>query len=87
MQVIDNSYLKGVNFHKNTNPMHDLKTNFDKIVPIVNQTLSDQLDSYGNRMPIPTNRTCPILTLSTVNIGTGVNYKPTTPRPFRACRI
>lgn len=28
--------------------MHDLKTNFDKILPIVNQTLADQLDPEGN---------------------------------------
>ena len=48
MQVIDNSYLIGVNYHKNTNPMHDLKTNFDKILPIVKQTLADQLDPFGN---------------------------------------
>jgi len=48
MQVFDNHYLIGVNFHKNTNPMHDLKTNFDKILPIVKQTLADQLDANGN---------------------------------------
>ncbi|NBC03462.1 MAG: IS982 family transposase [Bacteroidetes bacterium] len=53
MQVIDNAYLKGVNYHKNTNPMHDLKTNFDKILPIVNQTLADQLDIYGNLHAYP----------------------------------
>ncbi|NIX02661.1 MAG: IS982 family transposase [Phycisphaerae bacterium] len=28
--------------------MHDLKTNFDKILPIVNQTLADQLYGEGN---------------------------------------
>ena len=48
MQEFDNSYLIGVNYHKNTNPMHDLKINFDKILPIVKQTLADQLDSIGN---------------------------------------
>jgi len=48
MQVIDNNYLKGFNYHKNTNAMHDLKANFDKILPIVKQTLSDQLDTCGN---------------------------------------
>lgn len=48
MQVLDNHYLKGVNFHKNTKPMHDLKTNFDKILPIVKQTLADQLNQDNN---------------------------------------
>lgn len=53
MQVLDNHYLKGVNFHKNTTPMHDLKRNFDKILPIVNTTLCDQLDSRGNLQSYP----------------------------------
>lgn len=48
MQVLDNNYLTGVNFHKNTKPMHDLKANFDKILPIVNETLAEQLNSEGN---------------------------------------
>jgi len=53
MQVIDINYLIGVNYRKNTNPMHDLKTNFDKILPIVKQTLADQLDMYGNLHTYP----------------------------------
>lgn len=53
MQVLDNHYLKGVNFHKNTKPMHDLKTNFDKILPIVNQTLADQLNEDANLQAYP----------------------------------
>lgn len=48
MQVIDNVYFNGVKSNKNTNLMHDLKTNFDKILPIVNQTLADQTDTEGN---------------------------------------
>lgn len=48
MQVIDNVYFKDVKSNKNTNPVHDLKTNFDKILPIVNQTLADQIDPEGN---------------------------------------
>jgi len=40
MQVIDIHYLTGVNIHENTAHMHDLKTNFDKILSIVNITLS-----------------------------------------------
>lgn len=53
MQVFDNYYLIGVNNHKNTKPMHDLKTNFDKIFPIVNQTLADQLNEDGNLQSYP----------------------------------
>jgi hypothetical protein len=53
MQVIDNIYLIGVNYHKNTNPMHDLKTNFDKILPIVKQTLADPLNEDGNLQSYP----------------------------------
>ncbi|TVR15797.1 MAG: IS982 family transposase [Balneolaceae bacterium] len=48
MHLIDNIYHIGVNYHKNTNPMHDLKANFDKILPIVKQSLADQLDAFGN---------------------------------------
>lgn len=48
MQVIDNVYFNGVKSNKNTNLMYDLKTNFDKILPIVNQTLADQTDTEGN---------------------------------------
>ena len=48
MQKANNTYLNGVNIHKNTNLMHDLKTNFDKILPIVKQTLADELDGCGN---------------------------------------
>ena len=67
MQVIDKHYLIGVNYHKNTNPMHDLKINFDKILPIVKQTLSDQLDSSGNLHIYPNKPDLPdvhIITLS-----------------------
>lgn len=48
MQAGDIHYLSGVNHHKNTEPMHDLKTNFDKILPIVNKTLADQLTNEKN---------------------------------------
>jgi hypothetical protein len=48
MQVLDIQYLRGINYHKNTLRMHDLKTNFDKILPIVNNTLADQLNTQGN---------------------------------------
>lgn len=67
MQVIDNHYLIGVNHHKNTNPMHDLKANFDKIFPIVKQTLADQLDICGNLHAYPNKPDLPdthIITLS-----------------------
>lgn len=30
MQVIDSKYLKDVNYHKNTNTLHDLKIDPDK---------------------------------------------------------
>lgn len=53
MQVLDNHYLKGVNFQLNTKPMHDLKTNFDKILPIVKKTLDDQLDESANLQSYP----------------------------------
>jgi hypothetical protein len=53
MQVLDIQYLRSVNHHKNTLPMHDLKTNFDKILPIVNETLADQLNSEGNLQVYP----------------------------------
>ncbi len=53
MQVIDNVYFNGVKSNKNTNPMHDLKTNFEKILPIVNQTLADQIDPEGNQQFYP----------------------------------
>lgn len=48
MQVLDIQYLRSVNYHKNTLRMHDLKTNFDKILPIVKETLAEQLDQEGN---------------------------------------
>src|SRR5699024_9918662 len=53
MQVLDIYYIKGVNYHKNTNPMHDLKNNFDKILPIVNLTLADKLNKDGNLQSYP----------------------------------
>lgn len=67
MQTVDNTYLIGVDYHKNTTLMHDLKTNFDKIIPIVKQTLSDQLDSFGNLHAYPNKPALPdthIITLS-----------------------
>lgn len=67
MQVLDNHYLKGVNFHKNTKPMHDLKNNFDKILPIVKETLANQLDGNGNLQHYPNSPALPdtqILALS-----------------------
>lgn len=48
MQVVDNHYLNGVDHHKNTPFMHDLKANFDKILPIVKLTLTDQLNEENN---------------------------------------
>jgi hypothetical protein len=48
MQVLDNYYLNGVNFHKNTTPTGNLKLNFDKILPIVKNTLADQFNTDGN---------------------------------------
>lgn len=59
MQVLDIQYLTGVNFHKNTEPMHDLKANFDKIFPIVNESLADFLNQdrnlqfYSNKPNMP----------------------------------
>jgi len=53
MQVTDIYYLKGVNFHQNNLHMHDLKANFDKILPIVKQTLADQLNSNDNLREYP----------------------------------
>lgn len=53
MQVVDNFYLRGVNLHKNTLPMHDLKANFDKILPIIKETLHDQLNAAGNLQCYP----------------------------------
>lgn len=53
MHVIDIYYFKGVNYHINTNSMHDLKSNFDKILPLVKQTLADQLNEDGNLQYYP----------------------------------
>lgn len=53
MQVLDNHYLIGVNFNKNNKQMHDLKTNFDKILTIVNLTLEDQMVEDGNMQFYP----------------------------------
>jgi len=53
MQVTDIYYLKGVNFHQNNPHMHDLKANFDKILPIIKQTLADQLNSNNNLRDYP----------------------------------
>jgi len=48
MQVNDIQYLICINNHQNTRHMHDLKSNFDKILPIVKLTLADQLNDQGN---------------------------------------
>lgn len=53
MQRIDIQYLTSVNSQQNTVPMHDLKTNFDKILTIVNKTLADQLSKEGNLQHYP----------------------------------
>jgi len=53
MQVLDNYYLIGVNIHKNTETMHDLKANFDKILPIVKETLCEQLNAADNLQRYP----------------------------------
>ncbi|MEX2597484.1 MAG: IS982 family transposase [Salibacteraceae bacterium] len=58
MQALDIQYLRSVNHHKNTLLMHDLKTNFDKILPIVKETLAKFLNSdlnlqfYPNKPPM-----------------------------------
>ncbi|HYX05245.1 MAG TPA: hypothetical protein VE912_00790, partial [Bacteroidales bacterium] len=44
----DIQYLICINYHKNTRHRHDLKSNFDKILPIVKLTLADQLNDRGN---------------------------------------
>jgi len=59
MQVLDIQYLRSVNLHKNTQLMHDLKTNFDKILPIVKNTLADQLTCEGNLQFYPRKPTLP----------------------------
>ncbi len=59
MQVIDINYLISFNFHKNTNPVHDLKINFDKILSIVKLTLADQLDTFGNLHRYPNRPSLP----------------------------
>ena len=67
MHVTDIYYLKGVNFHQNNPHMHDLKTNFDKILPIVKKTLADQLNKNDNLQTYPNPPALPdtyILTLS-----------------------
>lgn len=46
--MLDIQYLRSVNSHKNTLRMHDLKVNFDKILPIVKETFAEQLDQEGN---------------------------------------
>lgn len=43
----------GVLIIKNTQPMHDLKTNFDKISPIVNDTWADQFNPDRNLQEYP----------------------------------
>lgn len=49
MSITDNQYINRVNHYKNTiNHTHDLKANFDKILMINNQALSDRLDTHGN---------------------------------------
>src|SRR5699024_4961637 len=53
MQVLDNHYLKGVNFQLNTKPMHDLKTSFEIISAVVKKTLDDQLDESANLQSYP----------------------------------
>jgi len=58
MQQIDNTIITGVNYHNNTNPMHVLKTNLDKILPIVNQTLLTS-SIHVAIIPILINQTCP----------------------------
>ena len=54
MHIPDNQYINRVNHYKNTiNHMHDLKANFDKILMITNQALSDKLDTDGNLQVYP----------------------------------
>lgn len=76
MQVLDNYYLKGVNYHKTPKPMHDLKTNFDKILPIVNQTLADQLEKDGNLQFYPNKPNLPdthIISLALLQEALGID--------------
>ncbi len=53
MQAGDNHYLKSVNFQLNTKPAGDLKSNFNKILPIAGQTLADQLNEADNLQSYP----------------------------------
>lgn len=96
--MLDNVYLKGVNYHKNTTPVHDLKDNFDKILPIVNGTLHDQLNKAQNLQFYSHKPSWPdtyIITLPcckrpwalAANDGCGVSLKRITPPTFPACRI
>lgn len=76
MQVLDNNYLNGVNFHKNTKLMHDLKTNFDKILPIVKKTLADQLNDEENLQFYPNKPNCPdayIISLALLQEALGID--------------
>lgn len=76
MQVLDIHYLIGVNLHKNTLLMHDLKTNFDKILPIVKNTLTDQLNSEDNLQFYPNKPNLPdahIISLALLQEALGID--------------
>lgn len=76
MQVLDIHYLIGVNLHKNTLLMHDLKTNFDKILPIVKNTLPDQLNSEDNLQFYPNKPNLPdahIISLALLQEALGID--------------
>lgn len=54
MHTTEIQYINSVNHHKNAIKfMHDLKTNFDKILQITNQALKDNLNEDGNLQPYP----------------------------------
>ncbi len=54
MHITVIQYFNSVNHHKNAIKfMHDLKTNFDKILLIANRDLKDKLDVDGNLQHYP----------------------------------
>lgn len=76
MQALDIYYLRGVNFTQKHPAMHDLKANFDKILPIIKQTLADQLNSDGNLQFYPNKPAWPdsyVITFALLQEALGIN--------------
>lgn len=72
----DIHYLKGVNHYSNIKLMHDLKDNFDKILPIVNFTLDDDLNNDGNLQAYPNKPNMPdshLITLALMQEALGID--------------